>query len=100
MLTIATWTSYGFAVISFAIFVYHVFKKPEAQVLPADKGEETLGNAEQYGAIADTAKLVEALAKLSDSFSKGGLRVMALVAAIFFLLVAIVGSGLDKVVSG
>ena len=94
MLEIVTITSYVFAAISFALFVYFVIRgKTEAEPSPTP---QTLGDAQPQGAIADTAELLKALAQLSDSFSKAGRTVMCLVSAIFFLLVAAIGAGLDN----
>ena len=45
------------------------------------------------------AKLIEAISKLTDSFSRGGRGIALLRSAIFFLLVAAVGADLDEIAS-
>jgi hypothetical protein len=56
-----------------------------------------LGNAKVQSGLGDIAKILEALAKLTDSFAKAGPLVMTLVSAIFFFLIALMGSGFDAV---
>jgi len=94
LLQILTITAYAFSVISFLLFVYLLLKQ-RSSPKPADG----VGGVVTQSALSDTAKLVEALAKLSDSFSKGGPVVMTLVSAIFFFLVAMLGSGFEAAVT-
>lgn len=94
MLQILTITAYAFSLISFLLFVYLLLRQRSAA-----KPAAGVGGVEIQGALSDTAKLVEALAKLSDSFSKGGPVVMTLVSAIFFFLMALLGSGFEAAVN-
>lgn len=95
MLQITVYTAYIFSVISFGMFVYAYFSSRQSS--SDSTTQQSLGDAQPHGAVADMAKLIEALAKLTDSFSKGGRVTTLLVSSIFFLLVAAAGSGLDAV---
>lgn len=79
-------TSYIFAVVSFVLFVFLLVTQRAAP--PASPHP-----AEAQGTIADLAALIEALSKLTDSLAKAGPVVMTLVATIFFLLIALMGTG-------
>ena len=92
MLQVITITAYAFSVILFVLFVYLILT---ARRGPAAPTQPRLGDANVQAALSDMAKLVEALAKLADSFAKAGPIVMTLVSAIFFFLVALMGSGFD-----
>ncbi len=84
-------------VLSFGLFVYFSFALRVKSTAPPKTG---LGStAEVQSGLSDMAKLVEALAKLADSFAKAGPAVMSLVASILFLLVATLGAGLEKIAS-
>lgn len=91
MLQILTWTAYGFSVISFLLFVYLVLTRKKAA-----KGG--LGEVELQSGLEQVEKTLIALAKLTDSFAKAGPMVMTLVSAIFFFLIALLGSGFGTVV--
>lgn len=93
MLQVITITAYAFSVISFLLFVVLLITNRKGAPPSAPPG---LGDAQVQGALSDMAKLLEALAKLSDSFAKAGPLVMTLVATIFFLLVAMMGSGFES----
>jgi len=91
-----TWIAMVLCVASFGLFVYFsLAMKPKAP-LPPPPGLG--GKAELQSGLGDMAKLIEALAKLSDSFAKAGPAVMSLIASILFLLVATLGAGLDKII--
>jgi hypothetical protein len=98
MLNITVITSYIFSVLSFILFLFLAMTRRTVSH-PEQTKPEGLADVKPQGAISDMAKLVEALAKLTDSFAKAGPMVMALVAAIFFLLIAVIGSGLDSAVT-
>lgn len=86
MLRVIVITSYAFSVVSFALFVYQILKQ---------HGRQPSQPAMPQATIADLAQLIEALSKLTDSFTKAGPAVMSLVATIFFLLIALMGSGFE-----
>jgi len=92
MLQVLTITAYTFSVISFLLFVCLIYlwvtrKYPQGG----------LEDAHLQAGPDGIAKVLDSLAKLTDSFAKGGPLVMALVSAIFFFLVAMVGTGLGAV---
>jgi hypothetical protein len=89
MLQVLTVTAYAFSVISFVLFVYLLLTRKTLA--------SGLGDARQQAGLDDIAKILEALAKLTDSFAKAGPLVMTLVSAIFFFLIALMGSGFDTV---
>ncbi len=88
--TIIAYTAYVFSVASFVLFVILLVQSMMGKRGPGGQTAGGIGAAQQQGALADIAKLVEALAKLTDSFSKAGPMVMALVAATLFFLIAVV----------
>ena len=90
MLQVITITAYAFSVISFLLFVYLLLKQKPPQA--------GFGDAELQAGLQDIAKILEALAKLTDSFAKAGPLVMTLVSAIFFFLIALMGSGFDAAI--
>ena len=53
-------------------------------------------NPQLEASLGDIAKLIEALAKLTDSLQKAGPMVASLIGAIFFLLLAALTGGLAK----
>lgn len=89
MLQVLTITAYAFSVISFGLFVYLLVTRKR----PAGG----LGDAKLQSGLDDISKMLEALAKLTDSFAKAGPLVMTLVSAIFFFLIALMGSGFDAI---
>lgn len=89
MLRIIVMTSYAMSVLSFLLFLYLATRRPAP--VQSDPAETPL---------SDVARVLEALAKLTDSFAKAGPTVMALVASIFFLLIAVMGSGVAQVSAG
>lgn len=92
MLNWVSAVSLGFAVVSFVAFIWLLWKSRKQS--PPTRGGA--GNIELQSAIADTAKLIEALAKLADSLQKAGPVVISLIATIFFLVVAALSAGLGK----
>lgn len=76
------------------LFIILVIKQ-----LSAPKPAGAVGNVVQQRGLDDMAKLIEALAKLADSFAKAGPVVMTLVSAIFFFLIAMLGSGFEAAVN-
>ena len=91
MLSIIVTTSYVMSVLSFLLFLYFALRRPPAP---------EQGAASDMPDLSDVAKVLEALAKLTDSFAKAGPAVMSLVASIFFLLIAALGSGFDRIATG
>jgi hypothetical protein len=87
MLAVIVATAYGFSVVSFALFVYFVLRRPQ----PGANARELRAE----GVVADVAALVEALARLTDSLSRAGPAVVCLLAALFFFMAALYGAGLD-----
>jgi hypothetical protein len=84
-----TWTvasvSLVLSVLSFLFFVILTIlslrkPKPAAAPAPADM--------KLQAGIADVAKLVEAMAKLTDSLTKAGPAIASLVASIIFMILA------------
>jgi hypothetical protein len=98
MLNIIVITSYVFSVCSFMLFCYLVLTQRISE-RSKPHNPEGLADVKPQGALRDMANLVEALSKLTDSFTKSGPTIMALVAAIFFLLIAVIGSGFDSLVA-
>jgi hypothetical protein len=99
MLNLTIITSYVFSLICFILFAYLSFSQFRSASGSRQAEPEGLAGAQPQGALSDMAKLVEALSKLTDSFAKAGPLVMSLVAAIFFLLIAVIGSGFDSAVA-
>ena len=93
MLNVTIITSYVFSILCFLLFLYLVFSQPRPSSGSGQPESEGVADVKIQGEVADMAKLIEALAKLTDSFAKAGPMVMALVSAIFFLLIAVLGSG-------
>lgn len=87
MVRIIVMTSYAMSVLSFLLFLYFATRRPP---------EPTLADSPATP-LSDIARVLEALAKLTDSFAKAGPTVMSLVASIFFLLIAVMASGLAQV---
>jgi hypothetical protein len=82
------------AVLSFCVFVWLLLKRPSAEpVSPAPGG---IGGAEPHGAVADVAKVIEAMKGLSDSFRRAGPMVMAIIASLLFALIALFAAALDR----
>lgn len=75
--------------VSFCLFVFLVLSKP------SDKPKQP-ADLRLDGSLEDMAKLIEALAKLTDSLQKAGPMIASLVGAIFFLLLAALTAGLAK----
>lgn len=97
MLNIVSAVSCVFAVIciiSFLLFVYQLLRRPSrpAQELAGDRADAVL----PHGAIADVGKLVEALAKLTDSLEKASPLIASLIGAMFFMALAALAAGLGK----
>ena len=76
------------SIAAFVVFVILTFRRP-----PKVSGA---GKTELQSGAADTAKLIEAVAKLAESLAKAGPAIAALLAAIFFMTIASIGSGLFK----
>jgi hypothetical protein len=84
---IVMWIAVGMSVLSFLIYLvdawsrYTAVSEGKARLGQANLGapSETLGNA---------AKLAEALAKLTDSLTKAGPGLIALIASVLFLAIA------------
>lgn len=85
MLTNAiSWTALVLSAISFALFVVLSLRAAFAkQAAPSGAG-----SAMRQSGLEEMAKAAEAFAKLADSLSKAGPGIAALVASMFFLLVA------------
>jgi hypothetical protein len=82
------------AVLSFGVFVWLLMKRPPAE--PAAPQPGGLGGAQQHGAIADTAKVIEAMKGLSDSFRRAGPMVMAIISCLLFMLIALFAAAMDR----
>lgn len=82
---VITWVSLALCVSSFVLFAYFSFAMPSVK------------QGDTKSALSEMAQLVEALAKLTESFAKAGPAVMSLVASIFFLLIAALGAGLGNI---
>lgn len=94
MLTAIAIMSSVFATISFALFIYQVIARRTrvTRQIEGDRAED----ARQHGAIGDTAKLIEAFAKLADSLEKTGPLAMSMFGAMFFTVLAMLAAGLGK----
>ncbi len=94
-LIILFWTCIAFATVAFAIFVmfawqnYLALKRAATQPEVPKKGTPQVGMATELQSLPDADKVIEALAKLTDSLSKAPFSVAALIAAIFFTLIAL-----------
>jgi len=64
----------------FSLFAQSLFFKPK----PAPPEADTAAAVKPHGAIVDTAKLFEALSKLTDSLNRAGPMYASLVGAMFF----------------
>jgi hypothetical protein len=96
MPTVATaifWTSLAMSIMAFMTSIYLLVRKAPSDAPPPPQGA---GNVQLQAGISDVTKLVEAIAKLTDSFAKAGPAVMAMIGAIVFLLIAFLAAGLPK----
>jgi hypothetical protein len=94
MLNVVSLVSCGLGIACVLLFVYLVLTTPR-RPLPAVEGDRA-DAVRPHGAIADSAKLIEAMAKLTDSLEKAGPMIGSLVGGIFFLLLAALAAGLAK----
>lgn len=83
-----------FAIVSFGLFGYMILQRRTAQ--KPLSGEEKAGDIQLHGAIADTAKLIQAFAKLADSLEKAGPLALSLLSAIIFTVIAALSAGLGR----
>ncbi len=91
MLTIVSAISCIFAIICFGLYVYQAVLRMRTTT-PQEKKE----TAEVHGGIADTAKLIEAFSKFTDSLERAGPLTPLLIGSMFFILVALLAAGLGK----
>ncbi len=94
MLTYVSVLSCVFGTLCLLVYLYLVLttaKRPS----PQPQGDRA-DSVRPQGAVADMAKLVEALAKLADSLQRAGPMIASLIGAIFFLLLAALTAGLAK----
>jgi hypothetical protein len=96
LIQLVSFTAWLFSVISFGFFC--VLLRREISARNSKRHYPSLEDAEVQGALDDTAKLIDSLSKLAESFSKAGPLVMTLVSSIFFFLAALTGSGFDKII--
>lgn len=94
MLSVVSLLSCVLAVICLLLFVYLVITAPRSP--KRSVAGDRAGDVRQQGAVVDTAKLIEAFAKLTDSLEKAGPMIGSLVGAIFFMLLAALAAGLAK----
>ena len=81
---------FALSVISFGLFVYFALRRrPAPPPQPESRG---IGEG-----LEDIAKVLEALAKLTDSFAKAGPMVMSLVASIFFMLIGVLATSFGEI---
>jgi hypothetical protein len=84
---IVTWIAVGMSVLSFLIYLVDAWSRYTA----VKEGKAQLGQAKLSAApetLGNMAKLAEALAKLTDSLTKAGPGLIALIASILFLMIA------------
>jgi hypothetical protein len=86
--TAVAWTSLVLSVLSFLLFVVLGLRSAFTRA-PRPTGA---GDAVRQSGIEELAKAAEAFAKLADSLSKAGPGIAALVASIFFMLIARLGA--------
>jgi hypothetical protein len=94
MLDIVSAISCLFAIVCFGLYVYQVVSRMRTttpQVKNKEKESATL-----HGGIADTAKLIEAFSKFSDSLAKAGPMTVSLIGSMFFTVLAVLAAGLGK----
>jgi hypothetical protein len=84
---IVMWIAVGMSVVSFLIYLFDAWSR----YIAVSKGTAQLGQAKLEAApesLGNMAKLAEALAKLTDSLTKAGPGLIALIASVLFLMIA------------
>ncbi|MGB8032047.1 MAG: hypothetical protein WCF30_20540 [Terracidiphilus sp.] len=96
------WVSTMLAILSFLIFAafatqrYVEVQSVAKRFHPVQREGKAMGGMDTgLQSLADPDKVIEALAKLTDSLSKAPMSVAALIAAMFFMLIALGASALE-----
>jgi hypothetical protein len=86
--TVVQYAALGMSVVSFIAFLVLTFRRHTAAAAGG------AGVVERQSGLEDLAKVTEALSKLADSLAKAGPSIAALVASIFFMMVALIAGAI------
>lgn len=93
MAEIVAWVAMAAAIACFCIYFIEAIAARKARANPVVNTPPDQVPGAKIANVADYTKLVEAIAKLSDSLAKSGPALVSLIGAILFLSIAAVASG-------